>query len=304
MLEFAVVVVRLLQYAGAMILLGSSLLFVYAPAGPVGRFAGETPWARRLVSGGAVLLAFSSVSAVGFQASLFAGSFAEGFTAEAILAVVTWMDSGKAAVARAALAAAAAAVLLALAPRRSTWLAAAALGALATASLAWMGHGAVTEGRLGSIHLVSNVLHVLAAAIWLGALAGFVLLLLEARRKPESRHPLFLALSRFSGIGSVIVAVLVLTGTVNAWILVGPDQVAGLWDTPYGRLLLLKLLLFLAMLGLAAVNRFRLAPALGRDRLDASVGALQRSVAFETAAGAGVLLLVAWLGTLPPPAAV
>jgi putative copper resistance protein D len=90
---------------------------------------------------------------------------------------------------------------------------------------------------------------------------------------------------------------------VNSWFLVGPDHLASLFTTPYGQVLLVKLLLFAAMLGLAGLNRFRLTPALGQA-LDAggasALASLQRSLALETAAAFLVLALVAWLGTLPP----
>ena len=60
------------------------------------------------------------------------------------------------------------------------------------------------------------------------------------------------------------------------------------------------------MLGLAAANRYRLTPALNRGlntRLgqDKALADLRRSLAIETALGLGVLALVAWFGTLPPP---
>ncbi|MFT6568809.1 MAG: putative copper resistance protein D, partial [Sphingomonas echinoides] len=72
----------------------------------------------------------------------------------------------------------------------------------------------------------------------------------------------------------------------------------------YGQLLLAKLALFALMLGLAALNRFRLTP-----RFEASIaasdhrgalGALRRSLGAETGCIIAILALVAWLGTLEP----
>jgi putative copper resistance protein D len=60
------------------------------------------------------------------------------------------------------------------------------------------------------------------------------------------------------------------------------------------------------MLGFAALNRFRLTPDLAvalPDNTAAAVQALHRSVGWEAATGLGVLVLVAVLGILPPPAA-
>jgi putative copper resistance protein D len=100
---------------------------------------------------------------------------------------------------------------------------------------------------------------------------------------------------------------LVLTGLVNVWFLVGPSQIALAASTAWGAALLAKLAVFGVMLSLAALNRFRLTPRLERDmtggRATAALAALKRSVAFESAAGFIVLALVAWLGTLAPPAA-
>ena len=111
---------------------------------------------------------------------------------------------------------------------------------------------------------------------------------------------------RFSGVGSVLVAVLVVTGLVNSWILIGPSRLESLWTSPYGRILSLKLVLFVAMLGFAAANRFRLAPAFGRALAQVTPHAemllLRRSIMLETLLGFAVLFLVAWFGTLAPPA--
>jgi copper resistance protein D len=99
------------------------------------------------------------------------------------------------------------------------------------------------------------------------------------------------------------VALLVLTGVINGWILIGPEQALNLGDTLYGRLLAVKLILFLAMLGLAAANRFRLTPMLGGAFEQQAAAKLKRNVALETIAAFAILALVAWLGTLAPPAA-
>jgi len=306
-LEPAVVLLRLMQYAGAMVLMGSSLFFVYALPKTGAASADEMPWARALLACGGGLLALGALLSVPGQASVLTGSLAEGLKPETMAAVVTGMDLGKAAVLRAALAALAVTLVLTLEPSRSTWTIAAVLGALATGSLAWMGHGAATEGSGGPVHLVSDILHAWAAAVWIGALAAFLLLLRTSNPTPEATAALHRALHGFSGVGTSLVAVLIATGAINGWFLVGVVHLDGLWKTPYGRLLSLKLILFMAMLGLAAANRFQLSPALGRGlgsepAQGAALRALRRSVVVETAVGLAVLALVAWFGTLAPPA--
>ncbi len=307
MLEPAVVLLRLMQYAGAMVLMGSSLFFVYALPATGAASAAETPWASKLLAAGGALLAIAALLSVPGQASMLTGSFAEGLKLETVSAVVTGMDLGKAAVFRAAVAAIAVVLVVTLKPSRATWTMTAALGALATASLAWMGHGAATEGPGGPVHLLSEILHGWAAAIWIGALVAFLLLLRTRTSAPDATAALHRALHGFSGIGTALVAVLVATGAINGWFLVGPAHLDGLWTTPYGRFLSLKVVLFVAMLGLAAANRFQLTPALGRvldsqEHGQAARAALRRSVVIETAFGFAVLALVAWFGTLAPPA--
>lgn len=89
-----------------------------------------------------------------------------------------------------------------------------------------------TEGPLGRLHLVSDILHALAAAVWIGALAAFYGLLAARPTGLAARQSVHRALHEFSGIGSALVAVLVVTGVINSWILVGPDHVSALWTTP------------------------------------------------------------------------
>jgi putative copper resistance protein D len=105
-----------------------------------------------------------------------------------------------------------------------------------------------------------------------------------------------------------LVAILVASGLINSWFLVGPERLPGLVTTPYGQLLLLKLGLFVGMLGLAASNRFRLTPALAAS-LDSDAGqeralaALRRSLILESSLAFAVLGLVAWFGMLAPVSA-
>ena len=61
-------------------------------------------------------------------------------------------------------------------PTLSLW-AVTVFGAIALATLAWTGHGAMDEGNRRYIHFISDILHLLAAGGWMGALAAFALLL-------------------------------------------------------------------------------------------------------------------------------
>src|SRR6516225_8488910 len=134
--------------------------------------------------------------------------------------------------------------------RVATW-AGFLLGALVLATLAWAGHGAADPGASGNAHLVADILHLLAAGVWLGALVPLSLLLAETRSAGDRRSILVArgATARFSAMAVASVGTLVISGVVNTWFLAG--TVPALVGTEYGRLLLLKLGLFAAMLLIA-----------------------------------------------------
>jgi putative copper resistance protein D len=159
------------------------------------------------------------------------------------------------------------------------------------ASIALTGHAQAEEGQAQLVHTVSDGLHLLAAGLWLGALSVFGLLF--QTRTGASEEVQRTALGQFSSTGIVAVLVLIATGLVNSFFLVGTPValVAG----PYGWLLTVKLVLFVAMLALAALNR--------RDLRNAMPTAtLRRRLIIEQGCGAAVLAVVACLGTVMPAA--
>jgi putative copper resistance protein D len=216
------------------------------------------------------------------------------------------MDLGKAAVARGLLAVMALALLAMCRSSRGLWIAAALVGGAATATFAWMGHGVATEGDGHLLHLVADIVHSLVAALWIGALCAFLLLLTARLEDRQALLILHGALKQFSIVGTLLVLALVGSGLINSWFLIGLDLQSAIL-TKYGQLLALKLLLFGGMLILAAVHRFRLVPALGRQFGNGvapdvtTLSTLRRTVSIEAALGFGVMAAVAWLGTLPPP---
>lgn len=173
-------------------------------------------------------------------------------------------------------------------------------GAVALATLAWAGHGAMDEGSRRNWHFITDFLHLWAAGGWVGALAAFALLLRQAE---PGLAVLARTLTGFETAGAVIVVVISVTGVVNYLFIVGPS-VEGLLDSTYGQLLALKLILFAAMLVFAALNRFHLSPLLEQARQSGEHGvavkALRRSMVLEFAVAVVILGLVAWLGTLSP----
>ena len=157
------------------------------------------------------------------------------------------------------------------------------------------------------MHLVADILHLLAAGAWLGSLIPLALLLAEARRiaDPDWKALARRAVRRFSILAAASVAVLFTAGLVNTWFLAG--SVPALIGTLYGRLLLAKIAIFATMVIIGAVNLLRmeprLAPAAGGGRAGlwaAAVDHLRRNALVEAALGLIVLAIVGLLGILPP----
>jgi copper resistance protein D len=182
------------------------------------------------------------------------------------------------------------------------WLAlGAAVGLIA--SIAWTGHAASTPGATGNLHLAADALHVLAASAWIGGLVSLVLLLAAISKIPPLPGAALArdAASRFSTLGMLSVAILVLSGIVNAWILVGSFH--ALFASEYGQILILKLVVFAFMLAFAAINRFWLTPRLAVSPSSEQLEALRRfkrNSMIEIALGLAIFAVVGLLGTQHP----
>jgi copper resistance protein D len=174
------------------------------------------------------------------------------------------------------------------------------------ASIAWTGHAASTLPKLGYLHIAADALHLLAAAAWIGGLVPLALLLNAARKYHLLAWASFEldVVRRFSSLGIVSVATLIVSGSINAWILVGSFR--GLVDTPYGWILMLKVMVFTIMVVLATVNRFMLTPRMalppGSEAQCDALGRLTRNTVTEIALGFLVFAIVGVLGTLHPAA--
>lgn len=82
----------------------------------------------------------------------------------------------------------------------TTWIALGIVGAVATASFPWVGHGAATEGAVGWGHLAAGIVYDCAPGIWRSALVGLLVFLRAARLGPELTPVLHGALHRFSDL--------------------------------------------------------------------------------------------------------
>ena len=300
----ALIALRFIHFAAAMASFGVAGFRLYAFAGEA-RVAGGARAAfdrqlARLTLASAVLTLLSALAMVPCVAGSMAGSLASGFDPRVLEAVLLGTGFGHAWCLHLALAV----LLVALAalPERYEFPGATAtLALLVLASLGWVGHAAMEEGAAGTAHRLNQAVHLAAGGIWLGGLLPLVLLLRRATRPGGGDfQPLARAvLPHFSQMGYAAVVLVALTGMVNTALLVGSFD--GLVDTPYGRLLLVKLALVAAMVAVALGNRFRLLPRLlGSMDPAPPLRALCRSVAVEQGLGLAILAVVAVLGTWPP----
>ena len=189
-------------------------------------------------------------------------------------------------------------------------------GALATLALLLFAAGAAVSGHAatqGAGWLVqpAAALHAGAMAVWAGGLCAIAFVLPRTTAilvAPEDKTAvLTTVLLRFSTVALVCVAVLAATGTVQA--LAAVEAAADLVDTGWGRALVAKVLLFAVLIGLGAVMRSRVIPALVARRADrSSPGAPGRSarrvLRADVLLAAAVLALTAVLVTYPPPGSV
>jgi len=144
------------------------------------------------------------------------------------------------------------------------------------------------------LNVAADILHVGAAAVWIGGLLALAIGLPRAARKlsAEQRARFTAALvPRLSAIALVSIAVIAVTGLIRA--LSELSAVSQLWSSGYGRALVVKTGLLALLISLGWINRSRLVPKL---RLDA----LRRNVAVELVLLAGLVIAVAFLTDLAP----
>ncbi|WP_407854065.1 copper homeostasis membrane protein CopD [Burkholderia gladioli] len=286
-----------------MLLAGLPLFALYA----LRREERGAPWFvvpfTRVLAGAAWLGLIASMAALAVMTRAMSGSDDLDANLDVLGALLGGTAFGSAWFARvlACLGACCLARRLARRPTMATFAAAAAAGLVVLGSLAWGGHAVMDDGRRGVLHLMADLVHLAAAAIWLGALGGFAIQL--AAGGMTHIETLVRTLAQFATVGSAAVAALIATGMVNTVMVVGWPLV-GFPDSSYDRVLLVKLVLFCAMLGLAALNRYRLAPGLeARLRSGDSSGAmasLRGSLLLELVCAMVLLLAVAVLGVQEP----
>ncbi|MEK7321893.1 MAG: CopD family protein [Pseudomonadota bacterium] len=126
------------------------------------------------------------------------------------------------------------------------------------------GSGHPGDDGLLSLSNLANTLHIIGAFLWGGGIIAMMVIILPAllRSRTAARELIALTSLRLSTLAGIALAMVLVPGIYNAWLLVGSWQ--GLWGNPYGQLLLVKIALAGAMAGLGALNRYVYVPAIQR----------------------------------------
>lgn len=165
-------------------------------------------------------------------------------------------------------------------------------------SFSILSHAAAGAGAGWAV--LSDLVHLAAASVWLGTLIHLAISLITARRAFRAREPYMLqVLARFSTVAAVAVGLLLVTGLVNALIQI--PTLGALVSTSYGQALIVKLTLAVVLLVIAAGNAWYLRPRVATGQRHARrLAGFQGSVLIEVLAGAAVLGATAALTLLTP----
>ena len=286
-----IVASRAVHYAALALVLGAPLFRLAISQGP----ARGWPGGRRIEVAAALAALASGLGWFAGVAATFAGGWRDALAPDILQAVAFETRFGHLWIGRLI---ALVALLAIQAWTRPSWRrdgALVALGAGVTASLIGVGHGMTGAGggpAVARLHMVADVVHLICAMGWVGGLFCLV----QVLRRAADASELAAVLSRFSRLGYWLVALLLISGCVNALVLVPrPDSLV---TSDYGRVLLVKFGLVLIMVGFALYNRLALVTAAVTTK--AGAHALWRSAMAEQGVGLLVLATVALLGTIHP----
>jgi putative copper resistance protein D len=302
-MDALIVGARLVHFSAAMLLFGASLFRIYvAHKIPRDIAAGFDRWLWKTLLFASVLASLSALAWWDALAVYMGDGWRDALNSDVLSAVLFETEFGKVWIWHLGFCFATAAILLispGSLPKANLFAVALSLAILIT--LAAVGHATMHEGLQRIVHQSSQTIHLVAAGAWLGALVPLGYVLRHATRERRWISLALAALSRFSRFGYFAVGLILLSGCVMSWQMVGGWS--ELFDTAYGRVLLAKVFLFSLMTGVAAVNRFywmpRLAPQQNAKRSQPMLRSLLRNVTVEQAIGLAILAAASLLGTLP-----
>jgi len=168
-------------------------------------------------------------------------------------------------------------------------------------SFAAVGHAGGTPNGGAAGAVASEIMHLMAAAAWLGGLPPLLAYLAGLQQKDHNLPSALPVLNGFSFMGQWAVAILIIGGVSALAVLIAARHVnlSSLQAGPYVLTLSIKFVLLVIMLAIAGINRFVLIPAMERGSGDA--GRLYKLVYAEALLGALVVGAATILSHLPPP---
>jgi putative copper export protein len=261
-LALLVAVVRGLELVGVAVVIGGLVLDgLVFPAGEAA-LADARRRLRRAITAGLSVLLLVSLAALLVRTESMSGA---SVTPAALGEVLTRTHFGTIWTIRGVALALALGLSLARAPALRGLCLLIAVGVALTISLT--GHAA-EWGDL-TVSVAADWTHAVAASVWTGGLLG--LSLVARRPDPPWPPPVLGAVARrFSRLAGLCLLAVMLTGVYNAWAQLG--AVSALLSTTYGRVLGLKLIVVVGLVGLGAVNRYVVVPRLD-PRAVSGVGA-------------------------------
>ncbi len=172
-----------------------------------------------------------------------------------------------------------------------------ALGGIYLLLIALTSHNAATPSDIRWFAIATDLIHVIAATIWVGGIAYLLTASVVAARIPNAHSPsvvLELA-SRFAPLAIFATTVLVASGIVSSLMQVTIPEAL---NTPYGRVLGIKVLLLIVLIALAIRNNRAVAKSSNAD--NTTNRSLRRFVGIELGVAFAVLLATAGLASLEP----
>ena len=166
---------------------------------------------------------------------------------------------------------------------------------LAAIGLGLSGHQVAS--RIGApLAVAIDAVHVLGTAGWLGTLAVLVMSVLPVVQSEDATYHAEVAriLRAFSPVALISAAVAGASGLTLAAVNLG--RVPALWESEYGRVLLIKLSVLTFVVATGAYNWRRVLPSLGTAQ---STGALRRSATAEVLVTIAVVAVTAVLVATP-----
>ena len=176
-------------------------------------------------------------------------------------------------------------------------IAAIALGSVYLLLISLTGHNAATPTDIRWLAVMTNIIHIISATIWVGGIAYILVAsshVLKNRNQSSPTALLQLAI-RFAPLAIFATIILVASGIVSSLMQVTTPEAL---NTPYGRVLGAKILLFVILIALAIKNNRSIAKAV--EHKTAPTRSLTRYVSIELSVAFAVLFATASLASLEP----